>query len=173
MRPGTSGQNGKTGLFRYTASPTQRRMLRHWRRDQTVESSRVPISHTGTRFSAPHKKMPTSARTEETTIARDGATAIPGVFYMTDDGQETTVEDDELPQILLQARPAYRQPGYRAFREELNASQKARGFFANRRGAGGREQGPRMKRSSITQLKLRTRCARCRKIGHWARECPE
>ena len=30
-----------------------------------------------------------------------------------------------------------------------------------------------MKRSSIQQLKLRTRCARCRKHGHWARECPE
>ena len=30
-----------------------------------------------------------------------------------------------------------------------------------------------MKRSSIQQLKLRTRCARCRKLGHGARECPE
>ena len=30
-----------------------------------------------------------------------------------------------------------------------------------------------MKRSSIQQLKLRTRCAICHKLGHWARECPE
>ena len=40
-------------------------------------------------------------------------------------------------------------------------------------GQSGNTQGPRMKRSSIQQLKLRTRCARCRKLGHWARECPE
>ena len=30
-----------------------------------------------------------------------------------------------------------------------------------------------MKRSSIQQRKLRTRCAICRKLGHGARECPE
>ena len=30
-----------------------------------------------------------------------------------------------------------------------------------------------MKCSSIQQLKLRTRCARCRQLGHWARECHE
>ena len=109
----------------------------------------------------------------ETTIARDGAIAIPGVFNITDDGQEATVEENEVPQILLQARPAFRHSGYGAVREELNAAQKARGFCGPRRGAGGREQGPRMKRSSIQQLKPRTRCARCRKLGHWARECPE
>ena len=109
----------------------------------------------------------------ETTIARDGAIAIPGVFYITDDGQETIVEENEVPQILFQARPAFRHPGYRAVREDLNVAQKSRGFFGSRRGAGGRKQGPRMKRSSTPQLKLRTRCARCRKLGHCARECFE
>ena len=34
-------------------------------------------------------------------------------------------------------------------------------------------RGPRMKRSGIQQLKLRTRCARCLKLGHSAGECPE
>ena len=34
-------------------------------------------------------------------------------------------------------------------------------------------RGPRMKCSSLQQLKLRSRCARCRKVGHRARECPE
>ena len=109
----------------------------------------------------------------ETTIARDGAIGIPGVFYVTDDDQETTVQENEVPQILLQAPPAFRHSGYGVVREELNAAQKARVFFGPRCGPGGREQGPRMKRSSIQQLKLRSRCARCRKLGHGARECPE
>ena len=79
-------------------------------------------------------------------------------------------EENELPQTLLHARPAFRHPGYRAIREDLNVAQKSRGFFGPRRSASGRDQGPRMKRSNIQQLKLRTRCARCRKLGHWARE---
>ena len=49
-----------------------------------------------------------------TTIARNGATAVPGVFYMTDDGHETLVEENALPRMLLQARPTSRQSGYRA-----------------------------------------------------------
>ena len=108
----------------------------------------------------------------ETTIARDGAVAIPGVFYNNDDGQET-IEENELLQILLHDRPAFQHPGYRAVREDLNVAQKSRGFFGPSRRASGRDQGLCMKRSSIQQLKLRTRCARCRKLGHWARECPE
>ena len=107
----------------------------------------------------------------ETTVARDGAIAIPGVFYITEDGQEA-VEEIEVPQISLQARPVFRHPGYRAVREDLNVAQ-SRGFSGPRRGAIGRDQGPRMKRSSNQQLRLRTRCARCRKLGHRARECPE
>ena len=50
------------------------------------------------------------------------------------------MEENEVPQILLQARPAFRHPGYWAVREEVNAAQKAHGFFGPRRGNGGREQ---------------------------------
>ena len=46
----------------------------------------------------------------ETTIARDGAIAVPDGFYLTDDGTEE-IEESEVPQMLLQARPAFRHPG--------------------------------------------------------------
>ena len=169
MRPGTCGQSGKT-VPTYFTDPevdaptivpdseicTQPSMDRlHWNEVLDALQEDVDFCEDG-----------------ETTIARDGAVAIAGGFYITDDGQEE-VEENEVPQILLQARPAFRHPGYRAVREDLKAAQKSLGFFSPRRGANGRDQWPRMKRSSIQQLKLRTRCARCRELGHWARECPE
>ena len=113
------------------------------------------------------KRMSISARTERRRSHTTERSPFRVFSTLTDDGQEATVEENEVPQILLQARPAFRHPGYWAVREELDAAQKARGFFGPRRGAGGREQGPRMKRSSIQQLKLRTRRTRCRKLGHW------
>ena len=96
-------------------------------------------------------------------------------LLITDDGQEATVGGNEMPQTLLQARPAFRRPGKRAVREGLNAALKPRVFFffAPRRGAGDWEQRSRMSRSSIQQLKLPTRCARSCKLGHQARECSE
>ena len=39
-----------------------------------------------------------------------------GVFYITDDGQEA-IEENEVPRMLLQARPAFRHPGYRWIKE--------------------------------------------------------
>ena len=169
MRPGTSGQSGKTVSTYFTDSEVDAPTI-------------VPGSEFWTQPSTdrPHWNEILDVLQEdadfcedgERTIARDGAIAIPGFFYNNDGGQET-IEETELPQILLHARPAFRHPGYRAVREDLNVAQKSRGFFGPRRSASGRDQGPRMKRSSIQQLKLRTRCARCRKIGHWARECPE
>ena len=47
----------------------------------------------------------------------DRAIAILGVFCITDDGQEA-IEEIEVPQILLQARPASRHPGYRTGAQE-------------------------------------------------------
>ena len=155
VRPGTSGQSGKTVPTYFT--------------DPEVDAPTiVPGSEIWTQPSMdqPHWNEVLDALQEdvdfcedgETTIARDVAIAISGGFFITDDGQEA-IEENEVPQILLQAG--------------LNVAQTSRGFFGPRRGASGRDQGPRMNRSSIQQLKLHTRCARCRKLGHWARECPD
>ena len=110
MRLGTSGQNGKTVPTYFT--------------DPEVDAPTiVPCSEIWTQPSMdrPHWKEILDALQEDvdfcedgkTTIARDGAIAIPGVFCITDDGQEA-IEENEVPLILLQARPAFRHPGYRA-----------------------------------------------------------
>ena len=149
VRPGRSGQSGKTVPTYFT--------------DPEVDAPTiVPGSEFWTQPSMdrPHWNEILNALQEdvdfcedgETAIARDGAIAIPGVFHITDEGEEA-IEENEVPQILLQARPAFRHPGYRAVREDLNVVQKSRGLFGPRRSASGRDQGPRMKRSSIQQLK--------------------
>ena len=169
MRPGTNGQSGETVPTYFTDPEVDARTIAPGSESWTQQS-----------FNGPHWNEAVNAMLEdadfckdgETTIARNGAVAIPGGCYIADDGQEE-IEEDEVPQMLLQAPPVFRHPWYRALREELNVAQKSQGFFGPRRSASGRDQGPRMKRSSIQQLKLRTRCARCRKLGHWALECPE
>ena len=99
MRPGTSGQSGKTVPIYFT--------------DPEVDAPTiVPGSEFWTQPSMdrPHWNEILDALQEdadfcedgETTIARDGAIAIPGVFYNNDDGQETS-EENEVPQKLLQA----------------------------------------------------------------------
>ena len=115
MRPGTSGQSGKTVPTYFTDpevdAPTIGPGLEIWtqpRMDLDALQEDVDFCEDG-----------------ETTIARDGAIAIPGVFCITDDGQEA-IEENEVPQMLLQARPAFRHPGYRAIREDLNVAQKFR-----------------------------------------------
>ena len=130
--------------------------------------NQVWTDHTGTRSSTHCKRTSISARTERRRSHAMERSPSRAVFYI-----QEAIEENEVPQILLQARPAFRHPGYQAVREDLNVAQKLRGFFGPRRSASGRDQGPRIKRSSIQQLKLRTRCARCRKLGHRARECPE
>ena len=153
MRPGTSGQNGQTVPIYFTDleadEPTIAAGFEIWTQpgiDRLHWNEVLDALQEDADF----------CEDGETTIASDGAIAIPDGFYLTDDGSEE-IEEKEVPQILLQVRPAFRHPGYRAAREDLNAAQKSRGFFGPRRDARGGDQGPRMKRSSIQQLKLRTR----------------
>ena len=105
MRPGTSCQSGNT-VPTYFADP------------EVDASTIVPGSEYWTQPSMdrPHWNEILDAMQEdadfcedgETTIARDGAIAIPGVLNNNDDGQET-IEESEVPQKLLQARPAFQQ----------------------------------------------------------------
>ena len=86
MRPGTSGQSGKTVPTYFT--------------DPEVDAfTIVPGSESWTQpcMDRPHWNEILDALQEdadfcedgETTIARDGAIAIPSAFYNNDDGQET------------------------------------------------------------------------------------
>ena len=95
MRPGTSGQSGKTVPTYFT--------------DPEVDAPTiVPGSELWTQSSMdpPHGNEVLDALQEDvdfcedgaTTIARDGAIAIPCGFYVSDDGPEA-VEENEVPQI--------------------------------------------------------------------------
>ena len=95
MRPGTSGQSGKTVPTYFTVPEVDAR---------TIVSS--PPNYGQSSMDRPHWNEILDALQEdvdfceegETTIARDGAIAIPVVFYITDDGQEA-IEENEVPQM--------------------------------------------------------------------------
>ena len=137
MRPGKSGHNGKSVLTYFTDPEVDAPTIVPGSELWTIKYGPTTLERYSRR-TARGRRLLRGRRDDDRT--RYGAIAIPGVFCITDDGQEG-IEENEVPQILLQARPAFRHLGYRAIR--------------------------------IQQLKLRTRCARCRKLGHWACEFPE
>ena len=109
VRSGTSGQSGKTVPTCFT--------------DPEVDAqTTVPGSEIWTQPSIdrPQWNEVFDALQEdadfredgETTIARDGAIAVLGVFYTTDDGQKE-VEENEVPQI---GPTSFRHPAYRVKR---------------------------------------------------------
>ena len=97
MRPGTSGQSGKTVSTFFT--------------DLEVDAPTIvpgPEIWTQPSMDRPHWNEILDALQEdvdfcedgETTIARDGAMAVLRGSYITDDGQEA-IEENEVPHILL------------------------------------------------------------------------
>ena len=127
MRAGTSGQSGKT-IPTYFVDPELDA--------PTVVSG--PEIWTQPSMDQPHWNEVLDALQEdvdfcedgETTIARDGAIAIPGGFYITDDGPGE-VEENEVPQIFLHphTRPSERismlrrNPGVSSAPEEMQVAE--------------------------------------------------
>ena len=67
---------------------------------------------------------------------REGTEPIPGVFYLDFELVRDCFEEVDVPENMLQGWQANRQPNYRDIRNDMNASQKARGFFLRYQGQG-------------------------------------
>ena len=119
-------------------------LTRKWMHRQSFQvpnygHSQVWTDHTGTRFSTQCKRTSISARTERRRSHAMEQSSSRG-FSTSPTMDRRQFEENEVPQILLQARPAFRHPGYRAIREDLNVAQKSSGCFGPRRGVSGRER---------------------------------
>ena len=82
-----------------------------------------------------HCKTSISARTERRRSHATGQSPSPVISTLPSTVGEVTVEDDEVPQILLQAPPAILGTG---LSERILVLRRGRGFFSPRRGLGGR-----------------------------------
>ncbi|CAK0907101.1 unnamed protein product, partial [Prorocentrum cordatum] len=121
----------------------------------------------------------------EGTLQISGSEAIAGAYYIDAEWLDGVIGEEDLPWALLDMRPAMSYLVERKqVRNQLNEARKARGFFKPKgkskgkhghgqdKGKGSGKQNQR-RRISIDQLKLRTKCAKCKQVGHWARACPQ
>ena len=115
MQHGTSGQNSDR--------PGSGRVDRQTFQVPRIGYNQVPTDHIGMRFSMRCKRTSISAGTEKRRL--HAMEQSPSGRFHIDDGQEATVEENEVPHISLQDRSAFRHPGYRAAREEPNVAQKS------------------------------------------------
>eukprot|EP00435_Cladocopium_sp_Y103_P050345 s671_g15.t1 len=93
-----------------------------------------------------------------------------------DDPDYIYVAEGDLDHVMDESDVHEALASYQDVRRALKDQQKGRGFYGNHKGKGtgafGKSGGKgKMQRVHLEQIKLRTRCHRCKAIGHWAREC--
>eukprot|EP00971_Amphidinium_carterae_P225891 4480066-Amphidinium_carterae.2 len=100
--------------------------------------------------------------------AGEGADEIQFEFPHGEDGEtdDYSLEEDEAEAILM---------AYQEVRQKLNHKKLARGYFRSGESSKGKGKGTSKGRSAainIEELKKKTKCRKCGRTGHWARECP-
>jgi hypothetical protein len=93
-----------------------------------------------------------------------------------DDPDFVFVAEGDLDQIIEESDVHEALAAYQDVRRALKEQRSGRGFFGGGKGKGsgvfGKSSGKgKMQKVHLEQIKLRTRCHRCKAIGHWAREC--
>ena len=92
-----------------------------------------------------------------------------------EDGEEQYVflDEGDMDRIFEEPEIQVVLASYQEVRKAIQNKQKGRQFFKGGKGRGSPWQNftKGKQRVHVEQLKLRTRCARCGAIGHWAREC--
>ena len=93
-----------------------------------------------------------------------------------DDPDFVFVAEGDLDQIMEESDVHEALAAYQDVRRALKEQRSGRGFFGGGKGKGsgvfGKSSGKgKMQKVHLEQIKLRTRCHRCKAIGHWAREC--
>ena len=88
--------------------------------------------------------------------------------YLAEHDESQIYDESEVHMILAT---------YQEVRKAIQSRQKGRQYYNNPKGKGKGRGSPWQdfvkdkKRIHIEQLKLRTRCAKCGNVGHWAKEC--
>ena len=90
-----------------------------------------------------------------------------------EDDQFVYLEDGDLDRVFDESEVQIVLATYQEIRKAIQNNQKGRQFYRGGKGKGssGSDFLKGKRRVHIEQLKLRTRCAKCGTVGHWAREC--